>query len=185
MACATIATYVLIGINIFATHTLGLTPAQAFGGVIIAGLMGVIFNPVGGWLSDRVGRKPMMIGAYGLLCVIGLPCFMVMASSALAGSALCDGCGDGDVTGLRPAIHHGPDLVESLPPGMRSGAIGIIYAVAISIFGGYDELDGHLADGKAPDRRWRPPGTCAGRWRWACFRHADVARDGAGQDGVA
>jgi MFS family permease len=139
MACATITTYVLIGINIFATHTLGLTPAQAFGGVIIAGLMGVIFNPVGGWLSDRIGRKPMMIGAYGLLCVIGLPCFMAMdhlrTPVALYGTVA--------VMGILLALGL-PSIMaqigESLPAGMRSGAIGIIYAVAISIFGGTTNL---------------------------------------------
>jgi len=139
MACATITTYVLIGINIFATHTLGLTPAQAFGGVIIAGLMGVIFNPVGGWLSDRIGRKPMMIGAYGLLCMIGLPCFMVMDHLRTPGALYATVAVMGMLLALGlPSIM--AQIGESLPAGMRSGAIGIIYAVAISIFGGTTNL---------------------------------------------
>jgi MHS family citrate/tricarballylate:H+ symporter-like MFS transporter len=37
MASATITTYVLININLFATHTLGLSQAQAFGAVVIGG----------------------------------------------------------------------------------------------------------------------------------------------------
>ena len=139
LASATISTYVLININLFATRSLGLSPAQAFGGVVIGGLMGVIFNPIGGWLSDRVGRKPVMIGAYGLLCLVGLPCFMAMAHFrtpavlyacvALMASLLA--------LGLPPII---TQVGESLPVRMRSGGIGIIYAVAIAIFGGTASL---------------------------------------------
>ena len=54
--------------NIFATHTLGLPSAQAFGAIVVAGACGVIFNPVGGWLSDRIGRKPVMIGGIRAVC---------------------------------------------------------------------------------------------------------------------
>lgn len=135
LASATIATYALISINIFATHTLGLTAAQAFGAVVIGGGCGVIFNPIGGWLSDRWGRKPVMIVAFGLLCAVGLPCFMAMAqwrtpavlyaAVALMASLLALGL---------PAIM--TQVGESLPPQMRSGGIGIIYAVAIAVFGG-------------------------------------------------
>ena len=139
LASATITTYVLININLFATHTLGLTSAQAFGAVVIGGSMGVIFNPIGGWLSDRLGRKPIMIGAYSLLCLVGLPCFMVMtelrtpgvlyATVALMAALLALGL---------PAIM--AQIAEGLPPGVRSGSIGIIYAVAIALFGGTASL---------------------------------------------
>jgi MHS family citrate/tricarballylate:H+ symporter-like MFS transporter len=139
MASATITTYVLITINIFATHTLGLSPAQGFGAVIVGGGVGVIVNPIGGWLSDRWGRKPLMIGAYSLLCVVGLPCFMAMAqlrtpamlcaTVALMSSLLALGL---------PAIM--AQVGESLPLNMRSGGIGVIYAVAIAVFGGTTSL---------------------------------------------
>jgi MFS family permease len=139
LASATISTYALININLFATHTLGMTPAQAFGAVVIGGLMGVIFNPIGGWLSDRLGRKPVMISAYSLLCLVGLPCFMAMshlrtplvlyAAVALMASLLALGL---------PAIM--AQVGESLPSQMRSGGIGIIYAVAIALFGGTASL---------------------------------------------
>jgi len=139
MASATITTYVLININLFATHTLGFTQAQAFGAVVIGGLMGVIFNPMGGWLSDRLGRKPVMIAAYGLLCIIGIPCFMAMAQlrtltalyAAVAFMAALLALG-------LPSIM--AQVGESLPVQMRSGGISIIYAVAIAIFGGTASL---------------------------------------------
>src|SRR6185312_11130213 len=48
LASATIATYTLNYMNIFATHTLGMSPAVAFGAILIGGSSGAIFNTVGG-----------------------------------------------------------------------------------------------------------------------------------------
>jgi MFS family permease len=135
LASATITTYVLISINLFATHTLGLTSAQGFGAVVIGGGIGAMSNPLGGWLSDRFGRKPVMMGAYGLLCLIGLPCFMAMTQlrTPLALYATVGLMASLLAIGLPPIV---AQVSESLPVQMRSGGIGIIYAVAISLFGG-------------------------------------------------
>lgn len=134
-AAATIANYILISLNIFATQTLGLTPVQAFGAVAAAGLCGAIAAPVGGWLCDRLGRKPMMIATFAFLCAVSLPCFMLMTQLrtplALYGSAVL-------MTallalGIPASLSF---MSENLPPHLRSGGIGIIYAVAIALFGG-------------------------------------------------
>ena len=139
LASVTITTYALININLYATHTLGMSPAQAFGGVVIGGLTGMVFNPVGGWLSDRFGRKPVMIGAFGLLCVVGLPCFLAMAQLRTA-SVL-----DATVALMAALLALGTPAVmaqlgENLPIQMRSGGIGFFYAFAIAIFGGTASL---------------------------------------------
>jgi MFS family permease len=134
-AAMTIATYTMNYLNVYANHTLGMPAAQAFGAVALAGMCGTIFNPIGGWLSDRIGRKPVMMIAFGLLCVLGLPCFLMMAQLrtplSLYGAALV----------MAPLLALGSSatmtfLAESLPPQIRSGGIGIIYAVAITVFGG-------------------------------------------------
>jgi MFS family permease len=134
-ASMTIGTYTLYYLNVYATHTLGFPPAQAFGAVALAGICGVIFNPIGGWLSDRIGRKPVMLTAFFLLFVLGIPCFAMMAHArsvlSLYGAALV----------MAPLLALGSSsmmtfLSESLPQEARSGGIGIIYAVAITVFGG-------------------------------------------------
>lgn len=135
LASATIATFTMTYMNIFATHTLGFTSALAFGAVVVSGSCGVIFNPVGGWLSDRIGRKPVMMTASVLLCVVGIPCFILMSQlrtplALYAGTALMSTL----LSLSLPAIMS--SLSESLPQHMRSGGIGIIYAIAISVFGG-------------------------------------------------
>lgn len=135
LASATIATFTMNYMNIFATHTLGLPSAQAFGAVVVSGICGVIFNPVGGWLSDRIGRKPVMIAAGGALCIVGIPCFMLMAHfrstpALYAGTAVMSVL----LALSLPSIMS--SLTESLPQQVRSGGIGIVYAVAIATFGG-------------------------------------------------
>ncbi len=42
MASATISTYTLISINLFATHTLGLSTAVGFGAVVVGGATGML-----------------------------------------------------------------------------------------------------------------------------------------------
>jgi MFS family permease len=135
VAAMTIATYTLNYLNVFASHTLGLPPAPTFGAVALAGLCGVIFNPIGGLLSDRLGRKPVMIVAFALLCAVGLPCFLMMAHLRTAGSLYVA------ALVMAPLLALGSSatmafLAESLPPQIRSGGIGIIYALAITVFGG-------------------------------------------------
>ena len=135
LASGTIATYVLISINLFATTILGFSAAQTFGAVVIGGASGVISSPIGGWLSDRWGRKPLMIVPFALLCLVGLPCFMAMVQlrtpAALYATVALMACLL--ALGL-PAIM--TQVSEGLPPRVRSGSIGIIYAVATAAFGG-------------------------------------------------
>jgi len=135
LASGTIATYVLISINLFATTILGLSQAQAFGAVIIGGGCGMICNPIGGWLSDRWGRKPLMIVPFGLLFLVGLPCFhaMVQARTTVVLYSAVALMASLVALGL-PSIM--TQVGEGLPPRIRSGGIGIIYAVAIAVFGG-------------------------------------------------
>ena len=80
LAGNTISTYTMNYMVTFGTHTLGLPPRLAFGATVATGLCGTLFNPVGGWLADRFGRKPVMLAGYFLLLVAAVPCFMVIAA---------------------------------------------------------------------------------------------------------
>jgi MFS transporter, MHS family, citrate/tricarballylate:H+ symporter len=130
----TIATYTLIYLATYAGYTLGFSPRIAFGATVTTGLCGVIFNPLGGWLSDRIGRKPVVMTGGALLMLAAVPCFFAISTlrtplSLYLGSALM-----GSLLGT-----FSPGLVlvsEILPREVRSGGFGIVYALAVSVFGG-------------------------------------------------
>jgi MFS family permease len=135
LASNTISTYTMNYLGTFASHTLGMPPRLAFAATATGGLCATLCSLLSGVLSDRIGRKPVMIGGSLLLLVLGLPSFMLMSGlrtlpALVVGSGLIGGA-----LGLYgPAILAG--LSESLPPSLRAGSIGIVYALAISIFGG-------------------------------------------------
>ena len=112
----------------------GIAPARA---LEINTLSMVLVLPVllvAGWLSDRIGRKPLMV----LACVGGLlgavPLFWVLNHP----SALMVGLGQiglvllmGLYYGVLPAI-----LVESAPEGVRCTAVSLGYNLCYGLIGG-------------------------------------------------
>jgi MFS family permease len=135
MLAATIATYTLQYLTTFATHTLGLVPSIAFGGAAICGLCGTLFTLLGGYLADRLGRKPVMITAATLLALTVPPAFMAMVTMKTGAALLVGAALMAIFLALAlPAML--VSLMENLPVSSRSGAVGTLYALAISIFGG-------------------------------------------------
>jgi MFS family permease len=131
----TIATYMMNYMGLYAAHTLGLPPAQAFAANVTTGFFAACGCMLSGWSSDRVGRKPMLIGGTLALLAVGLPCFVVLvhwpnmvtlvAASALMG--FCLGLESPNILTL---------LSESVPRALRAGTLGMIYAVSVASFGG-------------------------------------------------
>ena len=135
LAAGTIATYTLNYLVTFATHTLGLPSRIAFGATAVCGLCGVIFTLVGGYLADRLGRKPVMTAAITLLMLAVLPCFLAMVTIKTGAAFLAAAA----LMAILLSLALPPmfvSLMENLPAATRSGGIGTLYALAISIFGG-------------------------------------------------
>jgi MFS family permease len=47
-----------------------MSEEAGFAATIVLGLCGIIFDPLGGILSDRFGRRPMMIIPWAILLLI-------------------------------------------------------------------------------------------------------------------
>src|SRR5262245_33254189 len=74
-ASGSIATYIMDYMTTFATVTLHMRADVAFGTTVIVGLTDCCLAPVGGWLSDRYGRKPAMMIPWILLFLVVVPAF--------------------------------------------------------------------------------------------------------------
>jgi len=112
-----------------------MSGAIAFGATIVTGAFGMLVDASGGWLSDRFGRKPVMLIPLSLLVIVILPAYwlirrlrtMEVLYGATALLSILAALGAAPVFTL---------ITEQLPMRLRSGVIAIVYAFAISIFGG-------------------------------------------------
>jgi nitrate/nitrite transporter NarK len=135
LAAATTSNYVLEYMTTYANTTLGLPERVALGATALIGLCGLVCDPLSGWLSDRIGRKPVMLVPWLVLLVAILPAFWLLdrerSGAVLYGATI--------VLTVASTLSTGTVLVavtESLPAHVRSGALAMVYALAISVFGG-------------------------------------------------
>ena len=119
----------------YALNTLHMPATVAFGVIIVGGAFSVPFELLSGILSDRFGRKPIMIMFSAMLLVSVLPAFWLISHNRTTltfygASAWLNTLA---ALGSTPVIVM---LTKSLPRSVRSGAVAMVYAFAISIFGG-------------------------------------------------
>jgi MFS family permease len=135
LASATIGAYITSYMTTYAIAALHMSTNVAFAATVVVGLCGVAFDLVSGALSDRIGRKPMMLVPGVLLLVSILPAFYVISHYRTTATLL----GTTAVLSSLLALSACPVvtwLTESLPAAIRSSGVAIVYAVSIAAFGG-------------------------------------------------
>ena len=132
----TTSTYVLLYMTTYASQTLHMNQASSFAASVANGISGIVFTLLGGALSDRLGRRPVMIAARTLFLLCTLPAFLLMVRNH-------DGLTVILCTGLMSAFSSmsvGAALVamsESMRKEMRSLGLALIYAIGVTVFGGF------------------------------------------------
>ena len=132
---ATVSNFVGTNMPTYAKATLGLSLAASTGTTIALGLASIVFPLFGGWLADRIGRRPVMIWPRVAIVFVAIPAFYFLAHNPSAAAVYA-------VTFLLSAlssINAAAVIVgipESLPRAVRSAGLSIVYAFSVTIFGG-------------------------------------------------
>jgi MFS family permease len=131
----TVSNYVGNYMTTYAIATLKFPPLIAMGATVMVGLATLAFSLLGGWLSDRYGRKPVMLWPRVATAVVTVPAFGLLIDHPTQGTLLA-------VTTLLAALaatSGAASLVaipELLPRGIRATGLSIAYAVGVAVFGG-------------------------------------------------
>jgi len=142
---ATVATYVIIFMPTYAQATLHMGPKVAFWLPVVSGVAGLFASLAAGWLADRIGRRPLMIGSRLFFLIAAVPSFLLITRMRSAAVVL-------SLTAvLNIALNFGsvPSLVavtEAMRKEVRAVAMATVYATAVSIFGGTTQAVVHWLD---------------------------------------
>jgi MFS family permease len=135
LGCLTVGAYTIDYMTTFALNTLHLAAGIAFGVTVVISLTGLVADCAGGLLGDRFGRKPVMMFGACLLLVLVVPVFWTIThvSSTLLLYVLMGGL---SIIFELFSVQVIVSFTESVPARIRSGTVAMVYAFAISIFGG-------------------------------------------------
>ncbi len=135
LLAGTIGAYTTNYMTTYALTTLQMPATVSFGVIIVSGLFSIVFELSSGLLSDRFGRKPVMLIPGFVLLISILPAFWIISQyrTMFTFYAAIAWLSSLAALSTTPVI---VTLTESLPKSIRSGAVATIYAFAISIFGG-------------------------------------------------
>ncbi|MEO1224551.1 MAG: MFS transporter [Pseudomonadota bacterium] len=125
---------VFVYLTTYLTEVVGTDRGVALDMNTVAMVLVVIVMPGFGWLTDRIGRKPVMIASAVLFLVLSYPLFVMLHS----GNLVWEIVGDlifavlvGASLGPLPAL-----MTELYPREVRYSATAFSYNLPVAIFGG-------------------------------------------------
>jgi MFS family permease len=139
LASATVGFYVIAYLTTFASQTLHMKTNVSFAATVVFGASNIIFSTLGGILSDRIGRKPVMVGSRLLFVLAIYPAFALLVRERDAATLLGAAFILGALSQL--AVPGFVALTEALPKPSRSATLALVYALAITIFGGTTQFN--------------------------------------------
>ena len=123
----------------YAINTMKLPAGSALSCAVVSGLILVTLTPIVGHLSDRVGRRPMILACALLNLVFDYPLFLLAVRGGTFGSLLAalmvNAVFQSLYTGVIPSI-----LAEMFPTRVRYTGLSVSYGFAVVLFGGFAPL---------------------------------------------
>ena len=131
----TVSTYVGSYMTTYSIVVLKLSPIAAMSSAVAVGFSTLVFSLLGGWLSDRYGRKPTMLIPRILSALVAYPAFMFLIEQRTTLALL----GVSATLAALNSISNAAALatiLELLPRSLRALGSSISYAVGVALFGG-------------------------------------------------
>jgi MFS family permease len=144
--------YVMSYMTTYAVTVLGMTGTASFGPTAMFGAALMISSLVWGWLSDRWGRKAVIIGTIAVFMLVTYPIYATIADSRSLTALLL---GTAVLSFLYPSSTIAIAIAEQFPKRTRCAALSIIYAFGTAVFGAVTQpavaaLIHALNDARAP-----------------------------------
>lgn len=117
----------------YAISSRGIDPAAALWAGVLASLVFIAALPVWGAVSDRIGRKPVL-----MICILGLAVAAYPLNALVGSSAVRLGI----AMSLALILIAGPAAIvpafyaELFPTHIRTVGVGVPYSIAVAVFGG-------------------------------------------------
>lgn len=133
---ASIVTYVILTFGLSYMVSKGAAAQIGFVGTMLVGILQVFAAPFWGWLSDKIGRKRVYIGACILLCIVIYPVFALFGTGnpwliwlgMIIGVVIPGVC----LMTLEEVM-----LPEMFDAESRTTGVNIGYQVSAALFGGF------------------------------------------------
>ncbi len=140
IGAGTTTTYIFLYMATFAQNTLHLPTWVGMAGDLANNAAGMITAIIGGWMSDRVGRRPAMIWPQLAFVVLIMPMFTwFLAAPTVAAfltlNIVLSGLGTMPFSAAFTAVS------ESLPRRMRARAFALVYTIPVTTMGGTTQLN--------------------------------------------
>jgi MHS family proline/betaine transporter-like MFS transporter len=132
----TVSTYLVLFMPTYGVRQLGLAPSVAFAATALTGVIQLLFAPVVGHLSDRLGRVNVMLVPAVLLAVLIYPGFALLVAHPTFGALIAMQVAFGLLMtgyfGVLPGL-----LSELFPVNTRTTGMSLAYNIAVLVFGGF------------------------------------------------
>lgn len=137
----------------YATQNVGMKSSTVLAGVTIAASVAFVCWPASGWLSDKVGRRPVMLSGAALILVLAFPFFGLVntGSTSLTWIAIVAlyGVAVGLIAGVLPSF-----FSELFDTRVRYTGVSIAYQAPAVLVGGFTPMIATWLVAQAGGQTW-------------------------------